>query len=120
MSQVIGLTRVKLNGLYDVDVRNARWDVRRPVQQYTTTGGVKESVGIPLVSGSFDRVVPKTKDVDWRSLVDFSVEILDPVTQAVIFQAEGCNWEGISGSTDLAGATTNKAVTWKGTVSNEF
>jgi hypothetical protein len=116
MATVIGLTLAKINNVYHVDVRNARWSSKRQVQQHVTGGGVRESIGVEVPSGSFDEVIPKDKVFEWRKLTDFSVEIFDKETRSIpIASFTGCNWDGIDGSSDLSSATATKAVTWKGT-----
>ena len=113
---VIGLTLVKINGLFRVDVRNARWSTRRANQQHVTGGGVRQSTGEEIPSGSFDEVVPRDAQFDWRSLRNFSIEVFDKETRSIkVFAAEGCNWTGIDGSSDLSQANTGKAITWNGT-----
>jgi hypothetical protein len=121
MAGIVGLAKAKINGMFYVDVKNARWDVARNVTQHITGGGVKESVGVALVSGSFDEVIAKQGAIDWAALKDFSVEVFDSEDNSVVvLAAEGCNWDKVSGTTDLAQATTMKNVTWKGTVPTKF
>jgi hypothetical protein len=116
MATVIGLTLAKINGIFHVDVRNARWSVKRQVQQHVTAGGVREAIGVDIPSGSFDEVIPKDKVFDWRKISDFSIQIYDKETRSIeIASFTGCNWDGIDGSSDLSSATATKAVTWKGT-----
>lgn len=116
MALVIGLTLVKVNGIFRVDVKNARWDDTRAVQQHVTGGGVREALGAELVSGSFDEVIPLSGQFNWRALKDFSIQIYDKETRKIlVFAAEGCNWEKISGTSDQQQANTAKAISWKGT-----
>lgn len=119
MASVIGLTRVKINGTFRIDVRNARWSDKRQVQQHVTAGGVKEAIGEELCSGSFDEVIPKSGKFNWRALTDFTIEIYDKETLSIVIASfEGCNWDGLDGSSDLASANTGLAITWKGTAVN--
>lgn len=119
MATVLGLTMAKINGIFRVDVKNARWSDKRNVLQIPTGGGVVEAIGEELISGSFDEVIPKTKAFNWRALTDFSVEIFDKETQSIlVFAAEGCNWDGLDGTSDLGQANTGKAITWKGTLAS--
>lgn len=116
MATVIGLTLVKINGSFRVDVKNARWSDKRTVTQTNTGGGVVEAIGPELCSGSFDEVIPKSGQFNWRALKDFSVQIYDKETRSVLLAAfEGCNWDGIDGSSDSQSAATQKSITWKGT-----
>ena len=113
---VIGLTLVKINGRFRLDVKNARWSTRRAVTQVVTGAGVRAATGEELPSGSFDEVIPRDAQFDWRSLRNFSIEVYDKETRGVLlFAAEGCNWSGLDGNTDLGSANTGKAITWSGT-----
>jgi hypothetical protein len=115
MPSLIGLTTVKINGTYHLDVRNARWSTRRANQQHVTGGGVKQATGEEIPSGSFDEVVPKDKRFNWRAMRDFSIEILDKETRSkVVASFRECNWTGLDGSSDLGQANTTRAVTWNG------
>jgi len=117
MPSLIGLTTVKINGVYHIDVRNARWSTRRANQQHVTGGGVKQAVGEEIPSGSFDEVSPKDKKLNWRALRDFSVEILDKETRSIVVASfRECNWTGLDGTTDNAQANTTRAVTWNGSI----
>ena len=112
---VIGLTQCKINGLYRVDVRNARWSIKRANQQHVTGAGVRQSTGEEIPSGSFDEIIPRDKQFNWRGLRNFSIEVLDKETRSVVIASfEGCNWTGIDGTTDLSQANTTKAITWNG------
>jgi hypothetical protein len=112
---VIGLTLAKVNGIFHLDVKNARWSVKRGVVQHETGSGVRSAVGLEKPSGSFDEVIPRQKGLDWRSLRDFSVEIYDKETQSiVVFSSTGCNWTGLDGSADTSSASATKAVQWVG------
>jgi hypothetical protein len=113
---VIGLTLAKINGLYRVDVRNARWSTRRAAQQHITGAGVRQSIGEEVPSGSFDEVIPRDKQFNWRALKNFSIEVYDKETRTIlVFGCEGCNWSGLDGSSDLGQANTSKAIAWIGT-----
>lgn len=113
---VIGLTKAKINGIYQVDVRNARWSAKRAAPQHVTAGGVKMAIGVELPSGSFDEVIPRSKAFNWRAIKDFTIEIFDAETRSIVLAAfEGCNWNDISGTSDLAQASTSKAIGWAGT-----
>jgi hypothetical protein len=115
MAEIFGLTTVRINGTYEVDVKNARWDVKRPTPQFNTPGGVRTATGQEMPSGSFDEVIPKQGARDWRALRNFSVEILDQETRKItVFAALRCNWGSLGGSSDLQGANTSKAVAWVG------
>jgi len=116
MATVIGLTLIKINGQFKADVKNARWTDDRVVNQVNTGGGVRESIGPELPSGSFEEVIPRNTAFDWRSLTDFSIQIYDKETKSQVIAAfEGCNWNKIDGSSDLQSATTQKGISWKGT-----
>lgn len=116
MPTVVGLTHVKINGIYDLDFRNASWDVKRPETTHTTGGGLKQGIGVPVPTGNMDEVIdPSGKGIDWANLKDFSIEILDREKKNVIFAADGANWTGISGSSDLSQASTTKRIGWSGT-----
>jgi hypothetical protein len=121
MAEALGLTLAKINGKFHVDVSGSRWDVKRADQQHVTGKGVQQAIGFEIGSGSFDQVIPKTKDLDWRSLTDFSIEIYDKETRSIVIASfERCNWTGVSGSSDLASANTRKSVTWVCGVVNKF
>lgn len=112
---VIGLTLVKINGIYELDVRNARWSVKRNNTQHATGGGVKQSIGLEMPSGSFDEVIPRSGATNWRALKSFSVEIYDSETRSVVVAAfRICNWTGIDGTADQGQATASKAIAWNG------
>jgi hypothetical protein len=119
-ADVIGLTLAKLNGIYEVDVLNSRWDVSRAVAVHTTAAGNRQALGVPIPSGSFDEVISRQGATDWTSLTDFRIDIYDKETKSiVVFSASGCNWEKIGGSTDEPSATTKKSIAWKGTDVNK-
>lgn len=115
MAEVIGLTLAKINGIYHLDVVNARWSVKRANQQHVTGGGVKQAVGTEIPSGSFDEVIPKTAGFNWRALQDFTIDIYDKETRSIVVASfSGCNWTGIDGSSDLSSAMARKSVGWNG------
>lgn len=119
MAEVVGLTLAKINGVYNVYVRNSRWSNRRTVNQIVTGGGVVESIGVELISGNFDEVIPPSPSFNWRALRNFTIQIYDQPTQKVLLMsAEGCNWEGIDGQNDLGSATSGRTIAWKGTKTN--
>ncbi len=116
--EIVGLTMVKINGIFRVDVKNSRWGVKRPTPQFDTGGGVRTAFGLERPSGSFDEVIPK-KPFNWRALRNFSIEIYEKESLTVIaFSAERCNWGGLDGSSDLSSATTSKAIQWVGEIVN--
>lgn len=116
MPSILGLTTAKINGLFDVWVTNSTWDVSRPVNVVITQGGAQESLGIPVPSGTFGEVIPKSGSINWANLQDFSIQIYDRETKSVVvMQANGCNWDKVSGSSDLSQARTLKNISWKGT-----
>lgn len=117
-NEVVGLTRAKINGIYDLYVTGSKWDVRRPNPVSTTAGGNVQALGRRQPSGSFDEVVPRDPGFDWASLRNFTVEIFDEVdetTGRVVFAASGCNWGGIGGSSNLAQASVTRSIQWAGT-----
>lgn len=121
MAQVIGLAAAKVNGIFRVDVKKMSYDVQRVVTQNVTQGGVKNSKGVFLVSGTFEEVIPKTQQFDWGALEDFSVQFYDYETRAIlIFSAEGCLAERIGGNADLGSASAGKTISFKGTLTSKF
>jgi hypothetical protein len=111
---VVGLALVKINGTFHLDVKGARWSVRRADMMHVTGAGNKQAIGLPQPSGSFDEVIPRAGVLDWASLKDFSIELLDYEGKTTLFAADVCNWTNIDGSTDLGGASTTKSVNWTG------
>ena len=116
---VVGLTRVKINGMFHIDVRNARWSIKRANQQHVTGGGIKQATGEEIPSGSFDEVIPRKGAEKWRTLRNFSIDVLDKEGGTVIASFLQCNWTRIDGITDLSQANATKAVTWNGSIVNE-
>jgi hypothetical protein len=116
MADVIGVTLVKINGIFELDVTNARWSDGRALVQHVTGGGVKKAKGTELPSGSFDEVVSRSGATNWRNLSDFRMDVYDKETRSIIVASfSGCDWEKIDGSSDNASATTKKSIGWKGT-----
>ena len=115
-STVIGLCSVKINGIYAADVLNARYTVRRANPVHVTTSGARSATGLPLPSGSFGEVIPRSKALNWFALRDFSIEYVDEETKSVVLGSfRGCNWANIDGSIDLAQALARRDIAWNGT-----
>ena len=115
MPEIIGLTTAKLNGIFEVDVKNARWDLAKATPQSVTPAGIRTAEGAEMPSGSFDEVIPKQGATNWRALKSFSIEILDQETRSItIASFTGCHWNRLSGSSDLQSAVTGKSVSWVG------
>lgn len=116
MASIIGVTLAKVNNLFRVDVTNATWDVKRPVNQVPTGGGVKIGTStLYLVSGTFDEIVPITSQFNWFALSNWSVQIYDQATRKIqLFSAQNCEWEDLGGASNVAQATTTKKIAWKG------
>ena len=112
---LVGLTLVKLNGIYHVDFVNARFSLKRVVNQPVTGGGVRASTGAEIPTGTMDEVIPRTKGLNWRVLRNFSLVVLDKEGKTELAVVEGCNWNGIDGSFDLGGASARKSFGWAGT-----
>lgn len=120
-STVIGLCSIKINGLFRVDAKSARWSAKRSVTQNVTQGGIRQSTGEALPTGSFEEVVPRDKRFNWKALRNFSIEIYDKETNGqLVFACNGCNWDGIDGNTDLNQALTGRTISWKGSDALEF
>lgn len=121
MAEVIGRTLVKIDGLYHLDVTNARWSDKRAVTQHVTGAGIDFAVGEEMPSGSFDQVIPRERDFDWRARKNFSVDIYDKETRTVVVASfSGCNWNGVDGSSDLSSAMAKKAIGWVGSGVNKI
>ncbi len=115
MSSIHGLTLLKIDGIFELDVKNARWSTKQSVPQFVTGGGAVTALGEKLPSGSFDEVIAIDGSTEWRNKKDFSIQIYDKETRKkVVFAAEGCNWESVDGSSDQQSATTSRSVSWKG------
>lgn len=118
---VIGLTLVKINGIFHLDVLNARWSGKRANVQHVTGGGIKQAIGETVPSGSFDEVIPRQKGLKWRSLKNFTIDVYDKETRSIVIASFAvCNWDGIDGSSDLSSAMTRKSITWKASTTNEL
>lgn len=115
MPAILGLTLVKINGIYNLKVKNSKWGLKRAVSQAVTGGGIKTGLGFEMVAGSWEETIEIAGNVDVASLVDFTLQIYDQPTQKLlVFAAERCNWESIDGSNDLQAATSSKGIAWKG------
>lgn len=118
MPRVIGLTIAKINGIFRVHMKNVRWEVTKSVNQIPTAGGVQESVGLKLVSGACDEVIPADEKAqfDWLNLDDFALQIYDQETRKIlIHESTGNNWDRLSGQSDVQAATAGRSISWKGT-----
>ena len=114
--EIIGLTLVKINGMFHLDVVDARWSTKRAVSQQVTGGGPKNARGVPLPSGSFNEVIPKDKGLDWSALKGFSVEIFDQETRKIVVASfTGCDWTTNDGSSDNSQAKTSRAISYTAT-----
>jgi len=121
MAEVVGLTKAKINGKFYVDVKGARWSIKRPVNKTVTQGGVKSSKGVGIPEGSFDEVIDNNRAVDWKSLSNFSIEIFsNDGNNTLVFSATGCDWMNVDGQTDLAQGTAGRSIGWKGEEGVEF
>src|SRR5690348_8554705 len=117
MPSIIGVTLVKINQIYRLDVVNAVWDVLRPVSYQMTGSGVQLVTGMPVASGSFDEVIPIQSQFDWNKLSAFSIDVFDQATQRIkIFSARNCEWENVGGTSDVGTVATRAKIKWKGTV----
>ncbi len=106
----VGLALVKINGMFHLDVKGARWSTRRADTMHVTGKGNVQAIGLPQPSGSFDEIIPRTGALDWASLRDFSIEILDYENKTTLFAADVCNWTNIDGQADLGGANATKSI----------
>ncbi|MEO9196321.1 MAG: hypothetical protein ABI445_21930 [Polyangia bacterium] len=117
---VIGLTLAKINGIFALDVLNARWSVKRANTVHITGAGPRQAIGVEVPSGSFDEVIPRTGAFDWRALKDFTVDIYDKETQKIVVASfTQCNWTGLDGASDSSSASTKKSVPWNGNFVNK-
>lgn len=107
---VAGLTLCKINGIYHLDVRNATWSVKKANVQHPTGKGIQQATGLEVPSCTFDEVIPRQKGLDWRSLKNFSVEILDKEEKNVLFSGTTGNWTSIDGTSDTGQASTTKRI----------
>lgn len=110
---VVGLCQIKINGVYEVPGKTARWDVRQPVAEHATGGGNEQATGMPTASGSIEETIPANGGTVWKNLKNFSVEIVDELTKKTVFLGEKCNWETAGGATDRATANTTKSIGFK-------
>ena len=115
MPGVVGLTLCKINNVYEVDVVNASWDIKKAIATHHTGKGLQLAEGLEVATGSFDEVIPREGATNWRNLTDFSVEILDKQTKEVIAAFTGCKWSDLAGSSNTSSASTTKRVAWSAT-----
>ena len=125
MAQIIGLTLAKINGVYDVEVTDADWDVDRAVNQKATGAGYQAATGLEKGSGNFTRAVPRAigATAAIRSLADFTIDIYDQETQSFIVASfSQCNWTKRGGSSATEGANTTSKWSWVANVveSNDY
>lgn len=114
MGSIVGITTAKIDGMYELDVKNATWDDRRPLNQEATAGGIKNATGLEFGSGSFDEVFSKVGATNWQAKKQFTIDIYDQETRKIVVASFArCDWESIGGSSDVAGAKTDRKVTWK-------
>lgn len=113
---VLGVTLLKLNGIFDLDVKNVRWSVRVPVPQHDTGLGVRNARGLEHPTLTFEVVAVRANAFDYRSLRQFSAEVYDKETRkVVVFAAEGFDWNELGGSSDVGSAMTGKTLSCVGT-----
>ncbi len=84
--------------------------MKKANQQHPTGKGIQQATGLEIPSCTFDEVIPRTKGLDWRSLKNFSVEILDKEEKNILFAATTGNWTSIDGSSDTGQANTSKRI----------
>jgi hypothetical protein len=111
---VYGLILVKINGIYELDVKSGGYSAKQTVTQHVTGGGVKTALGVTMPSGSLEEVVPRQGARNWKTLKNFSMEWVDKETKKTVALFEGCNWEGVDGRMDLSQASYTKSISWKG------
>lgn len=111
---VFGLALLKINGIYELDVKSGSYSGKQTVMQHVTGKGIRTALGITMPSGSFEEVVPRSGATNWKNLINFSVEIVDKETKTTIALFEGCNWEGVDSRFDLSQASFTKTIAWKG------
>ena len=115
MGEIIGLTLAKINGIHHLDVTNSRWDVRRAIAGHVTGAGPKNAVGEEIPSGSFEQVIPRESDFNWRALKKFTVDIYDKETRSIVVASfSGCDWGSLGGSSDASSAMAKKSIAWNG------
>lgn len=110
----VGLFLVKLNGIFELTVKAYTFDVKRVVNQDATGGGIAESTGMEMASGSLTEIIPRVGATGWRALRNFSIEILDFENRSSLAKATGCNWESLGFSGDQNSAKSEKKIAWKG------
>lgn len=122
MPSIEGVTLAKINGIFDVEVTNASWDVDGNMSQTKTAGGPRNAAGIPAMSGSFDEVVPLDgSQIDLRSLSSFSVQVYDQPTQKILLMsAQRCDWDKAGTSSAVEGASTRRKWSWKAEAFTKF
>lgn len=112
MGRVVGLAICKINGLFELDVINSNWDIKKAIATHHTGGGLELASGLEVATGTFDEVIAKAGGTDWRSLTEFSVEILDKQTRQTIAAFAFCEWSDLAGAHQTANASSTKRVAW--------
>ena len=115
MASIHGVTIAKINGIFDVEVTNATWDVDGNMSQTKTAGGNKNADGIPAISGSFDEVIALDgSNIDLSKLKQFSIQIYDqPTRKILLMSAQRADWDKAGGSSAVEGANTRRKWSWK-------
>lgn len=117
MPAMLGMSLLKINGIFNVRVKNQKWGLRRPTPQVVTGGGVKTGLGLEMIAGSWEETIEIVGGIDLAALVDFTIQAYDQPTQKLlVYSAERCNWGSIDGSNDLGSAASSKGVSWVGEV----
>lgn len=111
---IVGLSLVKINGMFHLDVRNIRVSVKRANPQVITGAGAVQAIGEAVCSGTFDEVIPRSKQLNWRKMKNFTIEVMDKEEKNTIFSAEGCNWNDVEIQSNQDQATTGRSVGWNG------
>lgn len=106
---IVGLCVLKINGLFEVEGKSARWSVRKNVAEHATGAGWEHASAEPNGSFSFEEVISQ-KPRDWRNLKKFTVEVIDQNTNMVVFYGEKCTWDEVGGNTDRSSASTTKNI----------
>lgn len=122
MASILGVTLAKINGIYNVNVVNATWDVAKDLPSVKTGGGVKNAKGLAAMSGGFDEVYPADGTIlDLTTLDAFSIQIYDQPTQKVlVMSAQRCDWDKADGSSAVEGANTRRKWSWKAEAFTKF
>ena len=115
-----GLMLVKINGIYELDVKSGSYSAKQTVQQHVTAGGIKTALGVTMPSGSLEECVSRSGATDWKSLKNFSMEWVDKENKKTVALFERCNWEGVDGRMDESSANFTKSISWKGENSVKF